>query len=191
MPGNQTQDRNASQPGEMSAAKRQALLNECIGLFKPKLVDLVRMSIGHTNDLFEFTPIPDKEVSEFLRKRGECLENFNQVYGALYARRLRGERRKGRRPDADSAYDPDRAVDELEVLSAEDYRTQTMLIKASRMLQHVTKRETLALDLRMEILLANQPGAELDNPFGLPYVLDPQSASPPARSTQARTCGDR
>ena len=57
-----------------------------------------------STDLFEWNnQVSEGEVERFKARRGEWLERFAQTIDELYERRMGGQRRKGRRPDAESA----------------------------------------------------------------------------------------
>jgi len=165
-------------PTTLTAVEIKALLQECFVLFRTKLRDMVTLSIGHTNDLFEFSTVSEADAALFLAKRNEWLARFDKSLVYLFNRRLRGERRRGRRPDADASFESgvapnsEASLESMALLSPVDYAKQMSLIKASRALIHITKKENLALDARIEVLLGIESGQDVDNPFGAVYVLD-------------------
>lgn len=154
-------------PPTVAEPEARAIMQECFGIFRNKVRDLVRAALDNTEDLFQTTStIPDGELFAFLNQRGEWLERFDTVLKQLFDRRLQGEYRRGRRPDSDTS------ASNLKVLTVFDHEKQAALSKVSRMLYHFTRKETMALDLRVEALLGYQPGRDLDSPFGVDYVLD-------------------
>lgn len=154
-------------PPTVAEPEARAIMQECFGIFRTKVRDLVKTALDNTDDLFQTTStIPDGELSAFLNRRGEWIERFDAVFRQLFDQRLQGERRRGRRPDSDIS------VSSLKVLTAFDHEKQAALSKLSRTLYHFTRRETSALDLRVEALLGCESGRDLDSPFGVDYVLD-------------------
>jgi hypothetical protein len=145
----------------------RALLRDCFAQFQPGLVDVVATSIDGTNDLFEENKfVTDVEIDDFRSKRHEWVKKFDQALKELFERRVAGNRRKGRRPDAD------RSLASLRVLNAFDHEKQAALTTATQFLHRLTKRELDALDLRVGILLGETLTREIDNPFGPDYILD-------------------
>ena len=145
----------------------RALLRECCSQFLSGLIDVVATSIDGTNDLFEQNKfVTDVEVVDFRSKRPEWLKRFEQTLKELFEKRLKGNRRRGRRPDADSS------LASLRVLNAFDHEKQTALVTATQFLNRLTKREVDALDLRVGVLLGETLTREIDNPFAPDYILD-------------------
>lgn len=156
----------------LPADQALALLRECLALFQERLLGLARSSLEQTDDLFESTShIPDGEIQRFLNKRGEWLDRFPGMLKDLFERRLAGNRRKGRRPDADAS------LATLRVLTAFDHEKQAALIAATAFLQGFTRRERSALDLRVDELLGEELPGEFDNPFSIDYVVDALGAT--------------
>jgi hypothetical protein len=148
-------------------AEAQALLREGFGRFQKKLMELTAAAMEGTDDLFEATPhIPDGEVAAFRQKRGEWLARFETTLKELFEKRMSGQRRKGLRPDADAT------AAALRVLTPFDQEKQAALTHAARFLARFTQRELAALDLRVAVLLETSTQRDVDNPFGVPYVLD-------------------
>src|SRR5262249_31712629 len=84
--------------------RSQALLRECFGQFIDRLHDAVHTSVHATNDLFEFhARVSAREVADFRARRDEWLAEYERTLRMLYARRIGGTPRSGRRPDAQSA----------------------------------------------------------------------------------------
>lgn len=154
----------------------RALLDQCAEQFATRLAAAARSCIEGTDDLFEtVAEVGDGDVAHFRQHRGKWLEHFLHLLRDLVHRRLAGTRRKGRRPDSDVS------LATLRVLSAYDHERQTAIARASTALARAARRETGALDRRVGLLLAERPGAEVDNPFGIAYLLDAIGAS--ARAT--------
>jgi hypothetical protein len=148
------------------------LIDDCAGRFVALLAESARGAIEGTDDLFEaFPETPEADVHRFRQHRGEWQERFERTLSELVRRRLGGTRRKGRRPDTDVS------AATLRVLSAFDQERQTAIIRAAAALTAAARRETAALDRRVGLLLAERSVAEVDNPFGVPYVLDAIGAS--------------
>lgn len=151
----------------LSADEARALLRECCAQFQSGLVEVLAGSLESTNDLFEQNKfVSDAEILDFRGKRGEWLNRFAQTYKELFERRLAGNRRRGRRPDAD------RSLASLRVLNAFDQEKQAALVSAADFLRRVTRREVDALDLRVGVLLGEKLTREIDNPFAPDHVLD-------------------
>jgi hypothetical protein len=145
----------------------RALLRECCTQFIASLMEVVGSSIEGTNDLFEQNKfVTDVEVMDFRNKRAEWVKRFEQTLKELFERRLKGPRRQGRRPDADSS------AASLRVLNAFDHEKQAALTTATQFLRRLTKREVDALDLRVGVLLGEAVTREIDNPFAPDYILD-------------------
>jgi hypothetical protein len=157
--------RDAREPHDGARAKQ--LLDECFRQYRAKLVDIGRASIEMCGDLFEGnTFVADKEVDDFKARRSQWVERFAQALDDLYASRMGGAKRKGRRPDADAS------LATLRVLTAFDQEKQAALVSATSFLQRMTRRELDALDLRIESLMPGEKRHEFDNPFATPYILD-------------------
>jgi hypothetical protein len=151
----------------LAPEQAQALLRECFVKFRSGLIDVVATSIDGTNDLFEQNKfVTDVEVADFRSKRPEWLKRFEQSLQELFEKRIAGNRRSGRRPDAD------RSLASLRVLNAFDHEKQSALVTATQFLHRLTKRELDALDLRVGVLLGETLTREIDNPFGPDYILD-------------------
>ena len=145
----------------------QALLRQCFVRYHAKLMESMRSSLEQTNDLFEtYSHIPNGEVEAFRNKRGEWLERCDKTLKQLFERRLAGHRRRGRRLDSDAS------AASLKVLTAFDHDKQAALIAATKSLTRFTRREQDPLDLRIDVLLRDAEPRDIDNPFGIPYVLD-------------------
>jgi hypothetical protein len=145
----------------------RALLRECCAQFQAGLIDVLTPSIEATNDLFEQNKfVTDAEILDFRTKRDEWVKRFAQTYKELFEKRLAGNRRRGRRPDAD------RSLASLRVLNAFDQEKQAALIYGAEFLRRLTKREVDALDLRVGVLLGEKLTRDVDNPLSPDYVLD-------------------
>jgi len=156
-------ERDESPTGEQALL----LLGECFEQYRSKLVDIARASIEMSGDLFEGnTFVVETDVDEFKAKRSAWVERFDAALRDLYAKRMSGARRKGRRPDFDAS------LSTLRVLTAFDQEKQAALVAATSFLLRLTRRELDALDLRIDALLPGEPVRDLDNPFGPPYILD-------------------
>ncbi len=143
------------------------LLAECFEQYRSKLVDIARASIEMSGDLFEGnTFVAEKDIDEFKAKRSAWVDRFDQALRELYAKRMSGARRKGRRADFDAS------LATLRVLTAFDQEKQAALVAATAFLLRLTRRELDALDLRIDALMPGEPLRDLDNPFGPPYILD-------------------
>jgi len=162
----------ADVPPPLGADEGRAILRSCFAQYRLKLVELIKASLEQMNDLFEsHSHIPDGDIDMFRMKRGEWLERFDKMLCDGFERRLAGERRKGRRPDADAS------LATLRVLTAFDHDRQAALKDATRFLDRFTHRELAALDLRVEALLGDPGPRDIDNPFAITYVLDAIGAS--------------
>jgi hypothetical protein len=145
----------------------RALLRQCCAQFLSSLVEVVSASMDGTNDLFEQNKfVSDDEVMDFRNKRAEWIKRFEQTLKDLVEKRLNGQRRQGRRPDADSS------VASLRVLNAFDHDKQAALTTATQFLCRLTRHEIGALDLRVAVLLREPRVRDIDNPFAPDYILD-------------------
>lgn len=153
-------------------AEAQTMLRACFAQYRLKILDLLRVSLAESDDLFETSShIPDGGVEAFRSKREAWLDRFDKTLMDLFDRRLRGERRRGRRPDADAS------LATLRVLTAYDHERQSALKDVTRFLDRFTQREMAALDLRVDALLPPDASREIDNPFAVSYILDAVGAS--------------
>jgi Protein of unknown function (DUF1631) len=151
----------------LSAPEADALLRKCFEMIKEDLHLLVETSIETTNDLFEANEyVKEDAVLVFRGARGQWLARCDKALDALFEKRMRGERRKGRRVDHDAS------IATLRVLNAFDQEQQAALIRGSFNLFRRTRRELTALDLRVSILLRDARPRDIDNPFSPGYLLD-------------------
>jgi Protein of unknown function (DUF1631) len=151
----------------LSATEADALLRKCFAMIKEDLHLLVETSIETTNDLFEANEyVKDDAALVFRQKRGEWLARFDKALDDLFEKRMRGERRKGRRVDHDAS------LATLRVLNAFDQEQQAALTRGSFNLFRRTKRELTALDLRIAILMRDSRPRDIDNPVSPGYLLD-------------------
>ncbi len=145
----------------------QALLRECLKLFVTAMRKAARTSSETASDLFEGKQlISDKEELDFLIKREEWVHRFADALGELFAKRLAGTKRRGRRPDADVS------LSTLRVLNPFDQEKQAAIAQAVRSLHRWSRKELDALDLRVSVLLDEPVVREVDNPFGPDYIVD-------------------
>lgn len=120
----------------LSSEEARALLRECFAQFRSAMIDMLHTSIETTNDLFETNPhVNDADVVDFRSRRGEWVKGFDAAIQELFEKRLAGEHRHGRRPDAD------RSLASLRVLNAFDQEKQLALTHAARFLYRLAKRE--------------------------------------------------
>src|SRR5438445_11031055 len=88
----------------LGSAEARAVLRECFAQYKARLIEMARASLDMATDLFEWNShIADHEVEAFKARRGDWIERFGRTIDELYDRRVAGQRRKGRRPDAGAA----------------------------------------------------------------------------------------
>src|SRR5512143_1373247 len=88
----------------LSAGERDSLLRACYAEYSTRLFEAVRGSLDLAADLFDTqSGILDGQAAEFLALRGAWTERFEQAIAAGFARRLAGDRRRGRRPDSDAS----------------------------------------------------------------------------------------
>ncbi len=157
-------DAGADRP--LRADEQRSLLRACYEQYSTRLFEATRASLDLAGDLFETTSgVPDGAVAEFVDKRSAWIERFERAVAATFERRLKGERRRGRRPDSDAS------AASLAMLSAFDQEKQAALVAATEFLHRFTKREQAALDGRVDTLVPTSAG-EIDNPFGPSYLLD-------------------
>lgn len=150
----------------------RALLDACLDQYAAQIGAVVEGSLEGTDDLFEFdTEVNGDDLVLFRTRRAEWLATFTRMLRELVNRRLAGQRRKGRRADADVS------VANLRVLSAYDQEMQTAVTRAANALAAHVRKELLALDARIAELLPDPPGTDPDNPFGIAYLLDAIGAS--------------
>jgi hypothetical protein len=156
----------ASQPVPAPAAARE-ILDACFEQFRSRVTLVARNSIDQSGDLFEGnTFVTQSDVDDFRLKRATWLEKFDATLRELYARRLSGVKRKGRRPDFDAS------LGSLRVLTAFDHEKQAALTQATSLLFRLTRTELAALDLRFDALLPEEKRSDVDNPFAPAYLLD-------------------
>ena len=157
----------ARAPSRVGTAEARALLRECFTQYKARLIDMARSSLEMSTDLFEWnSQISEGEVERFKARRGEWLERFAQTIDELYERRMGGQRRKGRRPDAESAGLG------VKMLSDFDHAKQEALVNAMQHLHDYTRHDVTALDQRFAALVPERQASDIDNPFAPVYVLD-------------------
>ncbi len=151
----------------LNAEDASALLRECFAEYRQGLHELVAMSIETTNDLFEMNEyVSDKDAVEFRSKRGEWVGAFEKTLTGLFEKRLAGARRSGRRPDFDAS------LTTLRVLNAFDQEKQAALIAATALIRQMTRREGVAVDMRVGVLLREPRLRDVDNPLSSDYLLD-------------------
>jgi len=149
------------------AAGPKALLRACAKTFHARATAVARLSIDTSNDLFEMDPLVSREeIYGFKSRRKEWVAEFDKVLRELLDRRLAGERRKRRRPDAEQS------PDALRVLSDSDTSKQNALGEAVKRLAAAAPRELEALDHRVSTLFDEPASLAADNPFAPPYLLD-------------------
>ncbi|MEO8753407.1 MAG: DUF1631 family protein, partial [Casimicrobiaceae bacterium] len=161
-------------PTSLPPGEAAALLRNCSAMLREKLLGMVRMSVGHTADLFQFSrAVSEVDARTFMNMRGEWLEAFDATMADILEHRLRGELRRGRRVDTDASFDPDESDEELlQVLTPDDLVQQTMLARSCRILTHVTKKETIALEIRVAAVSAPIYKHDIGNPFGVDEIMD-------------------
>ena len=166
-PAAQALDESAGEEHRFTPEEAQALLQACYTQYSLKLHDIVRASLEMSGDLFEsVSHIPDGEIEQFRNKRGEWLQRFTRTLDELFAKRLSGHKRKGRRLDSDAS------AATLKVLTAFDHEKQAALTASTNFLRRFVTKEVAALDLRVDVLLAERNVREIDNPFAPDYILD-------------------
>jgi hypothetical protein len=145
----------------------RALLRMCYIRYATKLADMAHASLDMAGDLFEpHFGLSAGEARAFRRRRSEWQERFVKALTELFDRRLAGQPRQGRRPDADAS------ASSLRLLTAFDYDKQAALVRGADALARLSRQEIAALDLRVAALLDERPAREPDNPFSMPYLLD-------------------
>jgi len=160
-------DETASEEHSLTPEECQSLLQACYTQYSLKLQDVMRASLEMAGDLFEaVSHIPDGEIEGFRNKRGEWLQRFTRTLDELFAKRVSGHRRKGRRLDADAS------AATLKVLTAFDHEKQAALTASTNFLRRFVAKELAALDLRVDVLLPERNVREIDNPFAPDYILD-------------------
>jgi hypothetical protein len=143
------------------------LLRDCFELFHSTVMELAKLAIETTNDLFEMDPLVTQgEIHEFKSKRNEWVKAFGVALQELFERRLAGQRRKARRPDVQESFGS------LRLLNDADTSKQGALGAASKRLVAAAKQELEALDYRVSVLFDDPPHREIDNPFSPAYLLD-------------------
>ena len=158
---------SAQGASRVGTAEARALLRECFVQYRSRLIDMTRSSLEMSTDLFEWnTQVPEAEVERFKARRGEWLERFARTIDELYERRMSGQHRKGRRPDAEIG------GGNVKMLSEFDQSKQEALVKAMAHLNDYTRQEVAALDQRFAALVPERSIGDIDNPFAPPYVLD-------------------
>ena len=169
----QPKPRLLEQPPSIDPEEGRSILRALFAQWRVKLMELVKASIAECDDLFESqSHIPDGEVEIFKKKRAEWLDKFDKTLCDLFERRVvEGVRRQGRRPDQETS------LATLRVLTAFDHDRQSALKDATKFLDRFTKREIAALDLRIETLLGETAGRDVDNPFSISYILDTLGSS--------------
>src|SRR5665213_1774248 len=166
---------------KFSATDAASLLRQCFALYKKKLSDVTRNSLDLATDLFEYnTYVTQDDVIQFKAQRGDWTVRFEQCLDDLFERRMSGAKRKGRRPDFDAS------LASLRVLTAFDHEKQDALKSSTSFLLRLTRRELDALDLRLELMLADADPHDPDNPFGPAYILDAIGATSRAIYPNAR-----
>jgi len=162
-----------AKPQSIDLEEGRSILRALFAQWRVKLMDLVKASIAGCDDLFESQSlIPDGQVELFKKKRAEWLDKFDKTLCDLFERRVvEGVRRQGRRPDQETS------LATLRVLTAFDHDRQAALKDATKFLDRFTKREIAALDLRIETLLGETAGRDVDNPFSISYILDALGSS--------------
>jgi hypothetical protein len=159
---------DARAPAErVGTAEARVLLRECFTLYRARLIDAARSSLDMSSDLFEWnSQVAEAEVAQFRARRGEWLERFGKTIDEFFERRIAGQRRKGRRPDADAE------VVGVKMLTDFDQAKQSALVAVTENLRSYTRREVAALDARFLALLPERRFSDVDNPFAPLYALD-------------------
>jgi len=161
-----------------SASEGEALVRACFDQYRTRLMELVQGSLEMASDLFESnSAVPDGEVEQFRLKRGQWRDRFRTTLEQLFERRLSGERRKGRRPDADAS------VSSLKVLTAFDHDKQAALVAATNFL----RRFTCAL----KRCSSDRHVAKASTTRSASTICSTRSARPRARCTPTRGFGVR
>jgi hypothetical protein len=151
----------------LGTAEARALLRECFAQYRARLLDAARSSLDMATDLFEWNShVADHEVEAFKARRGDWLERFGRTIDELYERRIAGQRRKGRRPDAGAL------GLNVRMLTDFDHAKQAALVDAMQHLIRYTRRDAAALDQRFAALAPEHHAIDIDNPFAPLYVVD-------------------
>jgi len=157
----------SSTSARLGSAETRALLRECFAQYKSRLIEMAKNSIDMSTDLFEWnSKLPDADVERFKAMRPQWLERFGRTIDELYERRMSGQRRKGRRPDADTMGQG------VKMLTEFDQSKQESLLDAMQNLHRLTRIDIAALDQRFAALVPDRQAVDIDNPFAPVYVLD-------------------
>ncbi|MEO5764113.1 MAG: DUF1631 family protein [Casimicrobiaceae bacterium] len=156
----------AGASNRLGTAESRALLRECFLQYRTRLIDMTRSSLELATDLFEYTKIADAEIDNFRAKRGAWLERFGATIDDMYEKRIAGQRRKGRRPDATA-----QGLG-VKMLTDDDHRMQSGITDAAVEFQRFVRIEAAALDQRFNALMPDRTSHEIDDPFSPAYVLD-------------------
>ena len=144
-----------------------ALLRDCFEIFRTNTSGLAKLSIETSNDLFEMDPeVTFEENHAFKSKRKEWVGMFDAALRELFERRAAGQRRKGRRPDAEESPSSMRVMNDFDTIK------QSALGDATNRLMAAAALEQDALDYRVSVLFDDPPSLEVDNPFSPTYLLD-------------------
>jgi hypothetical protein len=145
----------------------RAILRDCFEIYHTSAIGLAKLSIETSNDLFEMDPLVTMElIFEFKSKRKDWVKKFDATLRELFEKRLAGQRRKGRRPDAEQS------LSSLRVMSDSDTNRQNALGDAIKGLIAAAKQELEALEYRVSVLFDEPPSRGIDNPFSPAYLLD-------------------
>jgi Protein of unknown function (DUF1631) len=143
------------------------ILRDCFEIFHASSSGLAKLSIETSNDLFEMDPLVTmEEAYEFKSKRKQWVKNFEEALRELFEKRLAGQRRKGRRLDAEQS------LGSLRVMNDSDTSQQSNLGDATKRLMEAAAKELDALDYRVSALFDEPPSRRVDNPFSPAYLLD-------------------
>ncbi len=151
----------------LGPSEARLILRECFELFRSNLTGIAKLSIETSNDLFEMDPLVAMgEIVEFKEKRGKWVVRLDEALKDLFAKRMSGQRRTGRRPDAEEE------LSALQVMGDIDQNQQSALRITTARLVEAAKQELDALDYRVAVLFGDPPSREVDNPFSPAYLLD-------------------
>ena len=157
----------AAAASRIETTAAHALLRDCFAAFHADACGLAKLSIETSNDLFEMDSLVTMEQTfAFKSRRRDWLARFDATLRERFEARIAGQRRKGRRPDAEQS------LGTLRVLSDTDARKQSALGDVTRRLLDAARPEQEALDHRVAFLLDDPPSLEADNPFSPAYLLD-------------------